>query len=222
LGIRVVRATLWPVWVFTAAANAGCAGSGVPPSPPIPTPTVRAVRGTVTVMPEGEGPGPAPVVVMLERIDGHGVARSEEHVWVVSSADLFEPPFTVVGVDDIVILSNVGRLKHRLFSADIGGDVVLPLEPEGGTVPLSFVEAGLKRFFCSLHPDGGFSMLVSGTPYFDVVDQEGNYAIEGVPEGLYRLSVWSEAVAGPVRQVRVDGSRRLVEDIRVFRNRVAR
>jgi hypothetical protein len=188
------------------------------PEVPEATPGSR-VRGELHVLAEsGTDTSLAPVVVLLQRVDGSAPpALANRVVRVVSTTDQFDPPFTAVGAKDTVILVNHGGLQHRFFSpdlnADLGSEAVIPVAPGGEYASLDFQVQGPKRLYCSLHPDEVFSIFVSETAFYAVATRDGSYVIPDVPEGRYRLTIWSEAVSGFVRYVSVDSDRRNVEDI---------
>lgn len=180
---------------------------------------VSPVQGRLHVLAEpGTHTSVAPVVVLLQRIEPSSQpAHANRVVRVTSTTDLFDPPFTAVGVGDTVILVNEGRLRHRFFSpdldADLGTQAIIPVAPKGEYASVDFVAEGLKRLYCSLHPDEVFSIFVSGTPFYAITERDGSYLIPDVPDGRYRLTIWSEVVSGLVRYVSVDANRRNVENI---------
>jgi plastocyanin len=205
--------------VTTACGGAAAVVPEVPePEPPEPTPA-SPVSGTLNVLAEPGADKPlGPVVVLLERagrseqpISGHQAVR------VISTSALFDPPFTAVGAGDTVVLVNKGTLQHRFFSpdleADLGSEVIIPVAPGGEYASVDFVAAGSKQIYCSLHPDETFTIFVSGTPFYAVLEEDGSYQIPEVPDGRYRLSIWSEVVSGPIRHVRIDANEVSVENI---------
>ncbi len=190
---------------------AACAG--VPVRRDSPTP--GAVQGILTVLPEpGDATDLGPVVVLLERTDQTiRPAAGSRIVLVESHTESFEPALAVAGINDTIIFVNQGRLKHRLFSADRNGNVAVPLDPVSESAPVGFVAAGVTQFYCSLHPDELVSVLVVGTPHYAIARNDGSYVIPRVPDGEYRLSVWSDVVAGPVRTIQIDSGRTVIHRI---------
>jgi len=168
-----------------------------------------------------------PVVVLLERTGRSNQPNQNNRVVrVTSTTDLFDPPFAAVGVEDTVILVNQGKLQHSFFSpdldSDLGSNVVIPVAPGGEYASVDFVAAGPKQIYCSLHPDETFSIYVAGTPFYAVLEQDGSYVIPEVPNGQYHLTIWSQAVSGPIRQVSVDANEMTVENIWIDSKRIDR
>jgi len=190
-------------------ALAACAHA-LPPSP-------AGVGGTLRVNGPPGADGPAgPVVVMLEptgatpRVDR--VARLSR---VESGTDRFGPPFSAVGVGDYIVFVNEGAISHRLFSADLASDVQIPVAPRSSSDLVRLDEKGEVRFFCSLHPDEHFSVLVTDAANFAVPDATGRYYLGPVPEGTYHLSVWTRTRRTAIRTVEVPPGHTLDEPIRL-------
>ena len=213
------------------AATAACGGATtvLPEVMEVPEPVPASpVQGTLNVLADpGSDRSLGPVVVLLERTErGNRPILSSLVVRVTSTTDLFDPQFTAVGAGDTVILVNEGNLQHSFFSpdldSDLGSSVVIPVAPGGEYASVDFVAAGPKRIYCSLHPDETFSIFVSGTPFYAVLEQDGSYLIPEVPDGRYRLTIWSEVISGPIRQVHIDESERSIENIWIDSKRLIR
>ncbi len=198
-----------PALLAVAVAACSLVGHGRP-SPIAPT-----VQGRLTVLPESTAtPDLAPLVVQLDPMgEDDRFNPTGRAVRIASSSDLFVPGFFVVGVRDTVVFHNGGELKHRLFSPDLPTNQTFSLDPAFGHPPVVFPQPGLKRFFCSLHPEESFAIYVSDAAYYALADREGGYSIAQVEEGTYLLSIWSDVVAGPIRSVQVDSNRQPVHNI---------
>ena len=184
--------------------------------------------GTVSVRSEaGADTSVSPLVVFLEPIGESNLADSRHRsVFLISAADRFNPPFMVLSAGDTAIFVNQGGLKHRLFSpdltADLGSDVVIPLSPAGEYASVDFLAYGTKRLYCSLHPEEVVSVFVSPTPFYAMPDSAGGFVIRDVPDGRYRLAIWSEVVSGLVRRVRVDASQSGIQNVQLDLSRTGR
>lgn len=165
---------------------------------------------------EPEDPSTAigPVVVMLEPTDSDALeARAVRLFTITSSTDRFDPPFSAIAAGDYILFSNEGGISHRLFSADLDEGLQIPLGPHSSSELVRLDAEGEVRFFCSLHPDEHFSVLVTDAAYFDVPDATGRYYIGPVPEGSYRLSIWTRTLRRPIRTVEVVSDSTLEETI---------
>lgn len=197
--------------VTTTVAVTACAHLSGGGDPPLPS----AVSGTLRFL-ERENADTAigPVVVMLEPIDRSTTGgRAAELFHVTSSTDHFDPGFTAIAEGDYVVFVNEGSVSHRLFSADLGSDLQIPVGPADSSAPQRIDRAGELAFFCSLHPDENFNVLATADVFFGVVDAEGRFYVGSLPSGSYRMSIWSPRVKGTVRTVEVGSGSTLLETI---------
>ena len=210
-----IRAAMvaWTV-VSTACAPMGPAQppSAAPaPSEPAsssePAPSTGAVSGAVrftTGQPVDTTLGP--VVVLLEPIDPAAApARPTQLFRITSRTDRFDPGFTTIGAGDFIVFVNAGGVSHRFFSAALGSEVQIPVSPADSSAPQRIERTGELRFFCSLHPDENFSVLVTANAFSAVVDADRSFYVAPIPDGSYRLSVWSRRGQVAIRTVQVTG-----------------
>jgi plastocyanin len=209
---RVDRRPLRAAIVFYAAASAACGLAGPAPQAPSepvaapPAGPIGALSGTLRFtggQPVDTAMGP--VVVMLAPLDVSVRARPMQQFRIVSRGDRFDPGFTTVAEGDFIVFVNEGAVSHRFFSASLGADVQIPVGPQGSSPPQRVEREGEHRFFCSLHPDEHFNVLVTGDVFTAVVSADGRFYIAPIPEGSYYLSVWGGGVEVPIRTVRVEG-----------------
>ena len=155
-----------------------------------------------------------PVVVTAEPVSAAAAeARAPRRVLVGSTTDRFDPGFAVLAAGDSVVFVNEGALSHRLFSADLGPDLDVPVSPSASSAPVAIHHRGEARFFCSLHPDESFDLLVTAAAPSSLIDHNGWYDIWPLPDGTYRLSIWTRRVSGPVRIVEVTAGHLSIETI---------
>lgn len=180
---------------------------------PTPAPPMGAVSGTLRFV-EGStaDTAAAPLVLILEPLErAPEQRRPTQLVQLASSTDRFEPGFVAIAQGDYIVFANGGSISHRFFSAHLGSDVQIPVSPGGTSDPVRIDEKGQVRFFCSLHSDESFSILVTSAVYSGVVRPDGTYYIGPVPDGTYRLSVWSRGHEGSIKTLQIDGGHSIVE-----------
>lgn len=201
-------------WLVTAAGSAlltACIFS----SPGPLAPPMGAVTGTLRFL-EGSASDTeiGPVVVILEPLERTPErSRPTQLFQIRSSTDRFDPAFTAIAEGDYVVFANGGSVSHRFFSAHLGPDIQIPVSPAGSSDPVRIDRRGEVRFFCSLHPDESFGILVTSEVFSGVVRSDGSYYVGPLPDGTYRLSIWSPELEGPIRTVELDGGRSIVEPI---------
>jgi hypothetical protein len=172
--------------------------------PAVPT---GALSGIVSAA-EGQAVDRAtgPVVVMLEPIGSRRERnRPVQQFTLTSSSERFDPGFAAIAEGDFLVFANEGPVSHRLFSAALGSDLHIPVAPSGSSPPQRIERRGELRFFCALHPEENFSVLVTGDVFSAVVDPEGRFYIAPIPRGSYRLSIWSGQAEVPIRTLEVTG-----------------
>jgi hypothetical protein len=207
------------VALLPALVPPGCAH--LPGRPPFPLPgsTPGKVReaGNLEVrlsVLHAETPHRAlgPVVVYLE---GGSLPREPgaPGATVRSREEDFEPAFVAAGPGQTLRLENPGPLQHELFALSPEGRLSVSLPPESSAELSLPARDGTLHFYCRQHADEHFLVYVAPTSYFARVEESGTRRLEGVPEGEYVLAMWSEAVEGPVRAVRIAGGRTVRETI---------
>ncbi|MDX1577780.1 MAG: hypothetical protein R3266_04820 [Gemmatimonadota bacterium] len=162
--------------------------------------TVPAL-GTVAV-----GLLPRSIAGSPERAEAHPTLR------VVSTTAEFRPATRIARPGQPIVLENRGPLVHRIFSPRLD-DRVLPLPPGERSESFSLDESGPARFYCSLHADERFVLMVVSAPWAAVASGTGEYRFGPLPAGRYTLWIWSERISGPVRDIVVDGYSRSFEPI---------
>lgn len=151
------------------------------------------------------------VVTLRPKRGGSGLAAAEERAvaTVTGNDPVFAPGLTLVRPGQPLVLSNRGPLVHRFFSPDLGPERVFELPPDTRSARISTKRPGPLRFYCSLHADETFVVLVEDAPWAEVITKAGEYRFGPVPPGRYTLAIWSEQVAGPVRDIVIDGYSRM-------------
>jgi len=168
---------------------------------------VGIVKGTVTVA----GKPTADVVVSLEgvaaeifkaQISGARLQRA-----VLEQREMkFIPSVLPVLVGTTVDFPNNDKTWHNIYSKSEAKKFDLGLYPPGKTRSVTFDKPGIVRVLCNVHPSMEAFIVVKEHPYFTAADKSGNYRLNNVPLGRYRLQVWhpqlgaSETVVEIVRE----------------------
>ncbi len=121
----------------------------------------------------------------------------------------FHPRLLVVPVGSKVSFPNADPYFHNVFSLFNGRRFDLGLYQSGQTRTVAFSREGVSYIFCNIHPEMSAVIISLRTPYFASPGPEGNATLRAVPEGVYRLEVWSELASPELtaslsRTVRID------------------
>ena len=132
------------------------------------------------------------VVVYLEPVNKSSYAPPKEPAVLDQKNLIFVPHVLPVLLGTKVIFPNSDQTRHSVFST---GDVK---KFDFGTykpgIEKSIVcdKPGVIPVLCYVHHDMSAYIFVLETPYFALTDESGEYVIDNVPSGKYRLSFWHE------------------------------
>lgn len=178
----MMRRWLWVVLVLLLLApdvRAGEAGS------------VGIVKGTVTLA----GKPTADVVVSLEGVAPEAIKRQISaggaHKAVLDQRNMKFIPFVLpVLVGTAVDFPNNDKSWHNVYSKSDAKKFDLGLYAPGKSRSITFDKPGVVRILCNVHPSMEAFIVVKQHPYFAAPDQAGNYRLDNVPLGKYRLQAW--------------------------------
>lgn len=170
--------------------------------------TVAASAGTITGKVAGVS---GESVVYVDAIAGKTFPAPAEHKLIDQRGLLFQPHVTVVEVGTTVDFQNSDTVAHNVFWGSIvQGSKKLPGKnlgtwPKGEKRPYKFDQPGVAALLCNVHPEMSGYVVVSPTPYYAVTDKNGNFKIEGVPDGSYTVVAWHEGAKTQSKPVTVAG-----------------
>ncbi len=120
---------------------------------------------------------------------------------------VFVPHVQVVSPGTEILLLNSDPILHNVH-ARLGAETLFNVGlPQWRTVTKRLDREGLIKVHCDvLHTWMTAYILVTSSPYFAVTNQRGEFVIEDVPAGTYKLEFWHEKLGMRSREVRiVDG-----------------
>jgi len=131
----------------------------------------------------------------------------------------FIPHVLAVTVGTLVDFPNDDTKFHNVFSLSRVKTFDLGRYPAGHSKAVEFDKPGIVPISCDIHTHMSAYVLVFNHPYFAVADEDGRYAIAGVPIGTYTLKVWSEVGQADARSVTVPDGQSVECDFRLDRSR---
>jgi len=213
----VFDAASWAATMLAAAACAVGLGQSAPATPP--PPAAGGVDVVATVHYSGEGSQRRSMrdlgrrtVLWLTPLGQASAAPPTPGAFTMAQKDKeFHPRLLVVPVGSTVSFPNADPFFHNVFSLFNGRRFDLGLYQSGQTRTIAFSREGVSYIFCNIHPEMSAVIISLKTPYFAAPDAEGHATLRGVPEGMYRLEVWSETASPEAlhslsRTVRIDSS----------------
>ena len=149
------------------------------------------IKGTITVA----GKPTSEVVVSLEGISAETVkgqiSAAKPKQAIMDQREMkFLPRVLPVMVGSTVEFPNHDTAWHNVYSKGGAKDFDLGLYPPGKTRSVTFDKPGVARILCNAHPNMEAFIIVKEHPFFSSADKGGNYRLDGVPLGKYRIQVW--------------------------------
>jgi plastocyanin len=149
------------------------------------------VKGRITI----DGKPTSDVVVSVEGLPPENVKSQKSRVKTEKAVmdqrnKRFSPRVLPVLVGTTVDFPNNDNTWHNVFSKSEAREFDLGLYPSGQSRSVTFDKPGVVRILCNVHPRMEAYILVQGHPHFSAADSRGNYRVDAVPLGKYRLEVW--------------------------------
>jgi plastocyanin len=149
------------------------------------------VKGTVTIA----GKPTPDVVVSIEGVAPESfkaqlAAMKAKKAVMNQREQKFLPAILPVVVGTRVEFPNNDKVWHNVYSKGGAKDFDLGLYPPGKSRGMTFDKPGVARILCNAHPNMEAFVVVKDHPFFSAADKGGNYRIDGIPLGTYRVTVW--------------------------------
>ncbi len=136
---------------------------------------------------------PTPAVVFAVPL-GRPSAPAHQTVTMDQKWTQFMPGVLAIPVGATVRFKNNDTVKHDVMWRAIGDDHGLGrnlgVHPPGQAISFRFTHPGAIHILCTLHPGMSAWIYVAPTPYTAVTKSNGQYALNHLPAGRYRVSVW--------------------------------
>ena len=149
------------------------------------------VKGTITIA----GKPTADVVVSLEGVPQETakarLAAAKSKKTLVDQRDMKFTPFVLpLVVGTTVEFPNNDKSWHNVYSKSDVKSFDLGLYAPGKSRSQVFDKPGVVRVLCNAHPAMEAFIVVKDHPYIAAPDKRGNFRLDGVPLGKFRVQVW--------------------------------
>lgn len=171
----------------------------VKPKPPSPVAQGKLSGSVMIKGKNGEALDSGDVIINLEPTGSAVSHASGVQTHAINMRNKFyDPPAMVVNVGDSVEFANSDGIKHNVFSSSGDNTFDLGTYGLGQKRSVSFDHPGIVKVYCNIHPEMATFISVGESGLSTITDAVGNFVIEGIPAGEYRVSAWhvrGEAVA---------------------------
>jgi len=156
---------------------------------------------------------PPVAVVYLE--GDFPAAKPEPGVRVEQKDLMFVPQLLVVQAGTRVEFPNLDDTFHNIFSYSPAKrfDLGRYRMDEKPVPAVMFDTPGVVVLRCEIHEHMRGVILVLATPHFAITDTEGNYRLDGLPAGTYRLKTWLDSKTTHERTVELGANTLLRLDL---------
>lgn len=143
-------------------------------------------------------------VVTLEGISkGKAVEKESVHE-IDNSRCRFVPHVLAASVGQFVLLKNTDPILHTAHAYFTAGQPQFNVGLYPSKVSRKpLVSPGVIKIVCEVHPWMSAYIVVAEHPYQSVTDIYGEYLINEVPPGTYKLKAWHESLGTQEKQVEV-------------------
>ena len=115
----------------------------------------------------------------------------------------FVPRVVIVPVGGTVEFLNSDRLLHNVRSSGKENPPFNRAQPHARTISFAFKQPEILRVDCDLHSWMRGWVVVAAHPFYAVTNEQGEFILENVPPGKYRLQVWQESLGNLTQEVTV-------------------
>jgi plastocyanin len=162
----------------------------------------------------GSGKGIRYAVVTLEGISrGKPVEREAVHE-LDNVRCRFVPHVQAASVGQFLLLKNTDPILHtaHAYFEDQQPHFNVGLYP-GRVSRKPLVTPGVVKILCEVHPWMTAFIVITDHPYHAVTDVYGEFLIDNIPPGTYRLKVWHEMLGTQEKEVRVESGKSAQADL---------
>jgi plastocyanin len=151
------------------------------------------VRGIVNVLQHAKSEsGNSDVVVWLTNESTKEIATPGSPARLLQKDKRFTPHVLAITVGTAIEFPNRDPFFHDVFSIYHGKPFDLGLYESGAVRKVKFSEPGVSYIFCNIHSEMSAVVVALSTPHFTISTSDGNFVMQQVPPGQYKLEIWYE------------------------------
>lgn len=130
------------------------------------------------------------IIVSLQPLDFEVEVAPTPDAVITQKQQTFLPHVLPITRGSTVYFLNEDEYFHSIYSLKPGSRFNIGRRPPGSPYALPIKKRGIIKLNCDIHPHMEAFILSLETPYFTRVDANGNYRIDDLPPGRYRLDLY--------------------------------
>ncbi len=129
------------------------------------------------------------LIVYLEPANAE-TARAAARQTVTQKNRIFKPGVSVIVASGTVSFVNDEdkEIDHNVYSLSKTRKFDIGLAPRGSTLTVDFPQPGTVKYYCSVHKNMQGVIVVLPSPFYAIMTEPGDFTIENVPPGDWKLS----------------------------------
>lgn len=147
------------------------------------------------------------VVVSIENIETGKKLLPSANPVLDNKDCVFIPHVVAVPAGATIEILNSDPIMHNVHSYAIKNSPFNEGVSSGKKLPKKFEFPEVVPVKCDVHKWMSAFVVVKGNPYFAVTDDNGNFKIDNVPAGAYKLQAWQESLGKQVVDVNVEAGK---------------
>ncbi len=129
------------------------------------------------------------LIVFLEPMSAEAAKAAEAKI-VTQKGRVFKPGLVVVVTGGKVTFVNDEdkEIDHNVYSLSKTRRFDIGLVSKGVEKTIDFPNPGTVKYYCSVHKNMEGTVVVLPSPFFAVLDEPGEFTLEDVPAGKWRVN----------------------------------
>jgi plastocyanin len=143
------------------------------------------------------------VVSLLKIPTGMAINSSESTLQMDQQKCVFIPHVLIVPANtEFSVLSSDPVLHNFHAIGKHNKEInVMQTKTRRRQLPVTFSEPDIIEVICDVHSWMKAWIIVAEHPYYTLTDEEGQFRLENVPEGSYRIKAWHEQLGEQIQEI---------------------
>lgn len=162
------------------------------------------------------------VVYLTDKTQSLSSQPGKKPIIINQKNKLFFPRLMPLVKGQEVHFYNQDELDHNVFSTEEKNSFDLGRYAKGDFRSVIYDQAGNYKVYCNIHQNMILDIVVLDNHYFTQTDEQGQYRLDNVPAGQYKLNIWHIYGGMKSRDITVGPSPLVVPTMKVVSTKVIR